>query len=442
MALDLDFPDVATEAWRAALQKELGETPLDRLTWQIGPDVALPPIVRAEDVAEHAPLLRRVAALVPEGPPEVHDAPLPAEAAPMERFEETGAPLVDVLAATVAAYEGSDTVVVPVGPNVIAGAAMLRALRLLLARVRTDAGLDPSVRLHAVTSRFWMTRAAPHTNLLRASLGAAAAFLGRADALTVRPHDLLTEPTEASRRTAANVHRLLVDESTLTDDAAAGAYALDRLTADLARVAWARRAELMAMDEDARWEALRQGGRPAFDAVASGKLRIVGTNAYASADDTVGRPDPDERSRLAQPVEAARASVEAAREEHGTPSIALLRFGDPAMSTARATFTRGILATLGLPADETTNVEQAEAARLIVLCSSDDAYGVEGREIARRLASSCAPPTVFVAGPEDATLRGQNVHGFVNARMPLLKAAQTLTDAAFDAHGAPGACAL
>jgi len=77
-----------------------------------------------------------------------------------------------------------------------------------------------------------------------------------------------------------------------------------------------------------------------------------------------------------------------------------------------------------------------------VLCSSDDAYPVEGRALARTLASSCAPPTVFVAGPEDAGLRGSNVHGFVNARMPALRAAQSLADAAFAAHGAPGACAV
>ena len=168
----------------------------------------------------------------------------------------------------------------------------------------------------------------------------------------------------------------------------------------------------------------------------------MGTNAYASADDVVGAFDAEERPRLARPVEQARAAVEAARAEHGTPTIALLRFGDAAMSTARATFARGVLATLGLPADETASVDEAENARLVILCADDASYPTEGRQIARTLASSCAPPTVFVAGPEDATLRGSNVHGFVNARMPLLKAAQSLADAAFDAHGAPGACAI
>lgn len=441
--MTLDFPAVSTEAWRAALQKELGDRPLDRLTWMIGPDVALPPFVRADDLDEHAPLLRRVAALLPGHAPDLAPWTPETESAPSnaEALEETGANVVDVLAALVA-HGVPDDLVVPVGPNVLLGASTLRTLRLLAARVRTDAGLEPTVRIRAVTSRFWMTKAAPHTNLLRASLGAAAAFLGRADALTVRPHDLLAGASAHAVRTAANVHHLLVHEALLAADAAQNAYALDLLTARLARAAWDRVAAYRAMDEPEALKSLHGSGLAAFEAVASGKTRLVGTNAYASADDTVGPFDAAERPRLARPFEQARAAVEAARKEHGTPPVALLRFGDAALSTARATFARGVLATLGLPAEETESIDDAENARLVILCSSDESYPTEGRQIARTLASSCAPPTVFIAGPEDATLRGSNVHGFVNARMPLLKAAQTLADAAFDAHGASGACAL
>lgn len=441
--MTFDFPAVSSDAWRAALQKELGDRPLDRLTWQIGPDVSLPPFVRADDLAEHAPLLRRVAALLPDHAPALVPWTDALEIAPAkaETLEETGANVVEMLAALVA-HGVPDELTVPVGPNVLLGAATLRALRLLAARVRTDAGQSTDVHIQAVTSRFWMTRAAPHTNLLRATLGAAAAFLGRADALTVRPHDLLTGATPHGQRIAENVHRLLVHEGHLVDDAAQNAYALDLLTARLARAAWERTQALRAEDEASVLTSLRGSGKAAFDAVASGKTRLVGTNAYASADDTVGAYDADERPRLARPFEQARAAVEAARTAHGTPKIALLRFGDAAMSTARATFARGVLATLGLPVDETTAVEDAENARFVILCSSDDAYPTEGRALARTLASSCAGPTVFVAGPEDAVLRGSNVHGFVNARMPLLKAAQSLADAAFDAHGTHGACAI
>lgn len=441
--MTLDFPAVSTDAWRAALQKELGDKPIDRLTWQIGPDVSLPPFVRADDLAEHAPLLRRIAALLPPHAPALAPWTEALETAPSqaEALEETGANVVDVLAALVAHGAGVE-IVAPVGPNVLLGAATLRALRLLAARVRTDAGLDPAVRIQAVTSRFWMTKAAPHTNLLRATLAAAAAFLGRADTLTVRPHDLLTGASGHGQRIAENVHHLLVHEGHLAEDAAQNAYALDLLTARLARAAWEKAQHLRAENEGLILKSLQDNGLAAFAAVATGKTRLVGTNAYASADDVVGAFDAEERPRLARPVEQARAAVEAARAEHGTPTIALLRFGDAAMSTARATFARGVLATLGLPADETASVEEAENARLVILCADDASYPTEGRQIARTLASSCAPPTVFVAGPEDATLRGSNVHGFVNARMPLLKAAQSLADAAFDAHGAPGACAI
>lgn len=260
--------------------------------------------------------------------------------------------------------------------------------------------------------------------------------------MMVLPHDDLgAGASDASRRIAATIPHLLTHEGLLSGDGAAsiatGAYALDLLAHRLATAAWALAAS--GDDLDARAAADLAS---VHERVSSGRLRLVGTNAYASADDRLLPASDAGRRRAAEPFEAAREAVERAVAEHGTPAVVLLRFGDAAMGTARATFVRGLFATLGLPCEETTDVEVAEGARFVVLCSSDADVQADAPEIARRLASSCAPPTVFVAGPEDAALRGRRVHGFVHARMPVLAAAQHLADAAFEAHGAPGACAV
>ncbi len=450
-ALLSDVPAPPEGAWRDVLAAELKGVDASRLDWAVDAGVVLPPLVDAAAAAEAEAFASVAAALAPAhavrfGVEEGDGAVVDEEA-----WIDRGAAPVTALAATVRMLREAPTsrIVTAVGPNVLLETARLRALRVLAARVRVDAGLDAACTVHARTARFWMSRAATHTNLLRATLGAVAATLGGADTASIRAHDDLGASggqaggSDLARRTASRTADLLAHESHLATDAAAsvasGAFALDLLAARLAAAAWALANSTDDLDARAAADLART-----HEAIASGRLRLVGTNAFASADDTLLDASGDDAThrRAAEPVEAAREAVARARTENGTPSIALLRFGDPALSTARATFARGLLATVGMPADETTDIEVAEGARLVVLCSSDADVQALAAGLAHTLASSCAPPTVFVAGPEDAVLRGRGVHGFVHAREPLLAAARRLADAAFEAHGAPGACAI
>ncbi len=110
--------------------------------------------------------------------------------------------------------------------------------------------------------------------------------------------------------------------------------------------------------------------------------------------------------------------------------MVLLRFGDPAMSTARATFARGLLAVAGLGAREILDPADAHGAALVVLCSSDDGYAEEGAAVARRPALRRRP---CARGPPAAltdALRAAGVSAAVHARMPLLDAVQALVRAA------------
>ena len=130
--------------------------------------------------------------------------------------------------------------------------AKLRAARRLWDRVLELCDVDPQARgqrQHAVTSRPMMTKYDPWVNMLRTSVAPFAAGVGGADAVTVLPFDApLGLPDAFGRRIARNTSSLLISESHVAKvtDPAGGAFAVEKLTDDLARAGWA---ELGAIEE-------------------------------------------------------------------------------------------------------------------------------------------------------------------------------------------------
>ena len=120
--------------------------------------------------------------------------------------------------------------------------AKLRAARRLWARVLEISEAEGrEQRQHAVTSRPMMSKYDPWVNMLRTTVAAFAAGVGGADAVTVLPFDSpLGAPDALGRRIARNTSHLLIDESHVATvaDPAGGAYAVEKLTDDLAVAAW------------------------------------------------------------------------------------------------------------------------------------------------------------------------------------------------------------
>src|SRR6478609_6312030 len=119
--------------------------------------------------------------------------------------------------------------------------AKLRAARRLWTRVLELSDGSGDMRLHAVTSRPMMSKYDPWVNMLRTTVAAFAAGVGGADSVTVLPFDSpLGRPDAFGRRIARNTSHLLIDESHVAHvaDPAGGAYAVEKLTDDLARAAW------------------------------------------------------------------------------------------------------------------------------------------------------------------------------------------------------------
>jgi methylmalonyl-CoA mutase len=176
----------------------------------------------------------------------------------------------------------------------LTSAAKMRAARLLWRRLQDLCGAEPSdLRLHAETARRMMMADDPHTNLLRTTLAAFAAGTGGADSIAILPYSCPLGLADAqARRTARNLHHLLLEESNLhrVADPTAGSGAIEALTDGLCAAAWA---EFQAIEaEGGILESLQSGAlqirigaaREALrKAVADGEKPFVGATIYPNA---------------------------------------------------------------------------------------------------------------------------------------------------------------
>jgi methylmalonyl-CoA mutase len=130
----------------------------------------------------------------------------------------------------------------PCSPRFFESAAMLRAARLVWARILEASGISPTpLRLVAISGRRTLTRHDPWNNALRNTAVAFAAAIGGADILQLLPHDVRNaESSAAALRLARTTGLILQEEAHLGRvlDPAEGSWFLESLTAGLAEEAW------------------------------------------------------------------------------------------------------------------------------------------------------------------------------------------------------------
>ncbi len=173
------------------------------------------------------------------------------------------------------------------------GIAKLRAGRRIWARITSACGADGAacaMRIHVGTSKRMMSRLAPYTNILRTSTAAFAAMAGGAQYITVEPYDMaLGTDQPKARRLARNVQIILQEEvrGRAVMDPAGGAYAIEKLTDDLAQAAWAmfqqieRRGGLIkAASSGWLGETVTAQRNARLDAIKTGKHNLVGVTKY------------------------------------------------------------------------------------------------------------------------------------------------------------------
>jgi methylmalonyl-CoA mutase len=177
--------------------------------------------------------------------------------------------------------------------DALASIAKLRAARTVWARMAGACGVTGRARIEARSSRRMLTRADPWTNLVRLTGACFAAGVGGADAVVLDAFtDAIGLPTAQGRRLARNTSLIAMEEAHLgvVADPMAGSWAVEAMTADLARAAWSRFTAIEAAGGIV--EALRGGliagqvdeARAQLKAaLASGRTRIVGVTDFADA---------------------------------------------------------------------------------------------------------------------------------------------------------------
>jgi len=191
---------------------------------------------------------------------------------------------------------------VSVGTNYFMEMAKLRALRYLWAMISKQWPMPanyhpPGAFVHAQTSTFYNTAAAPYTNLLRATTEAMSATIGGCDALTVLPYNEITNlPDNFADRIARNVSVLLKEESHFdkTTDSAAGSYFIENLTLQLIDAAWELLLEVekkggfvAAFEQNFVQAQIRQTYERKRQNVESNAQIMVGVNKYQTPNDTL-----------------------------------------------------------------------------------------------------------------------------------------------------------
>jgi len=286
--------------------------------------------------------------------------------------------------------------------------AKLRAARRLWARVLELSGASGrhEQRQHAVTSRPMMSAYDPWVNMLRTTVAAFAAGVGGADAVTVLPFDSpLGRPDAFGRRIARNTSALLISESHLARvaDPAGGAYAVEKLTDDLAAAAW----ELFGRLDDG------EDLGPLVEAVAAERDRQVATRKRPLTGLTefpdLGEERPArEADPLAPDVRRYGAAFEALRDDPPAAHVFLATMGTVAAHTARATFASNLLAAGGVAVDVAGPTETAgdlvaayDGQGVVCLAGSDGAYEAWGEEAVTALREAGATWVVIAGKPVD-----------------------------------------
>lgn len=299
--------------------------------------------------------------------------------------------------------------------------AKVRAARRLWARVLEASGVDPAagveMALHAVTSRPMTSRQDPWVNILRGTVAAFAAGVGGADALTVVPFDEpLGLPDALGRRIARNTSSLLVEESHVAavTDPAGGAYAVERLTDDLAVAAWAELGRIEAAG-DALADEARQGVeervravRAARDAQVADRSRpLTGVSEFPDLAEVL----PEREHLPHRHVRRYGWAYEDMRAEPAARAVFLATMGPVAAHTARATFATNLLAAGGVAveaAGATASVDDVTAAYagqpVVVLAGTDAAYAEWGADLVAALRAAGATYVVLAGKPGERTV--------------------------------------
>lgn len=344
--------------------------------------------------------------------------------------------------------------------------AKLRAVRKLWA-VIVDS-FNPANKkslemcIHSITARWSQTIFDSHINMLRGTTEAMSAVLGGTNSLTVSPYNLpLGKINEFSQRIARNTQIILKEEAYFDKviDPAAGSYYIENLTQSLTNEAWKLFLKIeemggytSAFKKGFIQEQIENTASMRNTNIARRKDTLLGTNQFPNLSEKIsdktgldylkrskaetnketvellGRPLQPYRG--AEAYELLRLKTENAEK---TPEVFLLTYGNPAMRTARASFSANFFGCAGYTIVNNPGFDSVEKGieavaesnpAIVVFCSSDDEY----LQIDEQIVNKFPKETILVlAGyPKDSleTLKQAGIEHFIHIRSNVLEELQ------------------
>ncbi|MDP2795517.1 MAG: methylmalonyl-CoA mutase [Sulfurisoma sp.] len=215
-----------------------------------------------------------------------------------------------------------------IGMNFYLEVAKLRAARLLWWRIMKQFGAqNPKslmLRTHCQTSGWSLTEQDPYNNVVRTTIEAMAAVFGGTQSLHTNAFDeAIALPTEFSARIARNTQILIQEETHIANviDPWAGSYMMEKLTQDMADMAWDTIEEVEKMGGmthavESGWAKLRieKCAAEKQARIDSGQDVIVGVNKYRLKDEAPVETLDIDNHAVREAQIARLAQVRAARD--------------------------------------------------------------------------------------------------------------------------------
>ena len=354
-----------------------------------------------------------------------------------------------------------------VSPDYFMEIAKLRAARMLWANIvkayspKEEESLK--MMIHAVTSRWSMTKYDSYVNMLRVTTEAMSASIGGVHSLEVLPFDITyQQPTEFSERIARNVQLLLKHESHFDNvtDPAGGSYYIENLTNEIAEQAWAlfkeieqRGGYIQAFKSGYIKEQIDASAEKKNKQIATRRIALLGTNQFPNfsekrddckdgssclsgpgfgiggtccGSDVVAETDPIHIYRAAEPFEELRLKVDASGKE---PHAFMLTCGTLGMARARSQFSSNFFGCAGIRIIDNTffqSVEEgaqaalASGAEIVVVCAADDDYAQLAPK-AKEIIGDKAILVVAGAPASQPELEAQGITNFISVRSNVLE---------------------
>ncbi len=303
--------------------------------------------------------------------------------------------------------------------------ARLRGVRRMWARMLELSGAAEdrrSMTLHAVTSRPMMTKYDPWVNMLRTCVASFAAGVGGADAVTVLPFDVRLGLSDAfARRIARNTSTLLVEESHVAKvaDPAGGAFAVEKLTDDLAVAGWEELGRIEAsggvirsVEDGSLTSRIEEAVAERDRQIALRERPLTGLTEFPNLHETLPeRTRPPRSEGVPGPVGVRPYGepFEALRDEPAEAKVFLATMGTVAAHTARASFATNLFAAGGVDVVNEGRHDDLDAVlahhdgqSVVCLVGHDKAYAAWGADLVSALRE---------AGAEWVILAGRPVEG-------------------------------